>query len=81
MRGDCFVAAPRLLAMTGSLLCPRHCSAKRRFAAFELPREDAERDALVVQFFQANIATEIFHVDAIVWEQGIVRQLIGGIGK
>lgn len=32
------------------ILRPRHCSTKRGFAAFELPREDAERNALVVQF-------------------------------
>src|SRR5919109_1301681 len=47
MRGDCFVIASRLLATT-CLLRPRHGSTKRRFATFELPREDAERDALVV---------------------------------
>jgi len=54
------------------LLRPRHRPAKRRFAALELPGEDTERDALVVQFLQANVTTEIFHVDAIVREQGIV---------
>jgi hypothetical protein len=49
-------------------LRPRHGSAKRCFAAFELPGEDAECDAFVVQFFQADVTAEIFHVDAIVWE-------------
>src|SRR3972149_12199849 len=29
-------------------LRPSHCAAKRCLSAFELPREDAERDALVV---------------------------------
>src|SRR3972149_3477499 len=31
-------------------LRPSHRTAKRCFSAFELPRKDAERDALVVQF-------------------------------
>ena len=72
LRGDCFVVAPLLLAMT-YLLCPSHRPTKRRFAAFELPREDAERDAFVVQFFESNIAAEIFNVHTIMREQGVVR--------
>lgn len=62
--------------MTDKLLRPSHRPAKRCFAAFELPGEDAERDTLVVQFLQANVAAEIFNVDAIVREQRIVSQLI-----
>src|SRR6266508_4412924 len=48
--------------------CPRHRAAECRFTTFELPREDAEGDALVVQFLQTDVATEVFHMDAIVRE-------------
>mgnify|MGYP006371641053 CR=1 FL=1 len=54
------------------LLRPSHCSAKRSLSAFELPREDAERDAFVVQFLQADVTAEIFNVNAVMWKQGIV---------
>src|SRR3990172_331705 len=49
-------------------LRPSHCAAKRCLSAFELPREDAKCDALVVKFFQADIAAEVFNVDAILRE-------------
>ena len=63
------------------LLRPRHRSTKRRFATFELPREDAERDAFVVQFFESNVTAEVFDVHTIVREQGVVSQLIRRIRK
>jgi len=62
--------------MTSLLLRPRHRATKGRFAAFELPREDAERDTLVVQFLQADNAAEIFNMHTVMWEQGVVSQLI-----
>src|SRR6476469_9127166 len=55
---------------------PRHCTTKRRFAAFELPREDAEGDAFVMQLLQSDIAAEVFNVDTIVGKQGIVCLLV-----
>jgi len=67
--------------MTYPLLSPRYRAAERCFTAFEFPREDTERDTFVVQFLQADIATEIFDVNAIVWEQRVVSQLISRIGE
>lgn len=57
-------------------LRPRHRSTKRRLSSLELPREDAEGDAFVVQFFESNVAAEIFDVHTIMREEGIVGELI-----
>src|SRR5690348_6914621 len=62
----------RGIAQPAKCSCPCYCSTKGRFAAFELPWEDAEGNALVVQLLPANIAAEVFHVDAVVREQGIM---------
>src|SRR5574340_1048118 len=56
--------------------CPRDRTAESRLAAFELPRKDAERNALVVQFFQPHVAAEILNVNAVVREERVMRQLI-----
>lgn len=53
-------------------LRPSHRSTECGFTAFELPGEDPKRDAFVVQFLQADISAKIFHVNAVMREQGVV---------
>src|ERR1041385_6010784 len=67
--------APSLTRPTG-YSSPRHRATERGFSTFELPWKDSQRDALVVQFLQADVAAKIFHMDAIVREQGIMSKLV-----
>src|SRR3990172_9319267 len=50
-------------------LHPRHGAAESGFAALELPREHAQRQALVVQVLQTHVAAHVLDVDAVVGEE------------
>ena len=55
--------------------------AERRLAAFELPREAAEDQPLVLQLGRVDVAADVLDVHAVLREQRVVRQLIGGVRK
>ena len=51
-------------------------AAERRLAAFELPREAAEDQPLVLQLGRVDVAAEVLDVHAVLREQRVVRQLV-----
>src|SRR5216684_4301645 len=56
-------------------------AAECRLAAFELPGEAAEDQPLVLQLRSPDIAAQILDVNTVFGEQGVVRELVGGVGK
>src|SRR4051794_13987597 len=54
---------------------------KGGFATLELPGKTANRHTSILQFRRADLPTHIFDVDTVMGEEGVVRQLVGAIGK
>src|SRR5687767_2288757 len=71
----------RELGILRPLAQPRHRPAERRLAAPEFPWAAPDDAALVLELRRVDLPTHVLDVHAILGEQGVVGELVGGIGN